>query len=153
MKQYIWILAIEALIMLIPLICVFFDFRSGIRKAKLRGEKIVSSKMRNTPLKIARYYNAMLPFFFIDLLQCVCCIYANVYCNTSLPVFPFFTLLASIGIAIIEIKSILEPANEKESKEYSDIAQAVSLLLSYKTHPGSLDEIINKLKNNDSNNK
>lgn len=139
--------------MLIPLICVFFDLRAGIRKAHIRGERIVSSKMRNTPLKISRYYNAMLPFFFIDLLQCVCCAYSNSYCNTSLPVFPFLTLLAAVGIAFIEIKSILEPADEKESKEYSDIAQAVSLLLSYKTHPGSLDEIINKLKSNDSNNK
>ena len=46
--------------MLPPIIFIALDFWAGIRKAKKRGEKIMSNKMKRTMDKVSRYYNAIL---------------------------------------------------------------------------------------------
>ena len=128
-----------------PSIFVLIDLRAGIRKSKIRKEIITSSKLRHTPQKIAKYYNSIFPFVLIDAMQLVCVWYANNFYRYDVPLFPFFTLLICLGIVIIETKSILEPADEKEAKDLESIANAVSTVMAMKNQPDKLAEKITEL--------
>lgn len=121
-EQLIIILFIEVGILITPLLFIALDFWAGIRKAKIRGEQITSEGWRRTVGKISRYYNMLVPLLVIDGMQVVGFWYLNTYCDWSAPLFPWFTLLGAIAIGCIEIKSIYEPADAKESKEMRQIA-------------------------------
>ena len=56
-------------ILITPLFFIAFDFWAGTRKAKQRGERIVSDGWQRTVRKIARYYNALLALVVVDAMQ------------------------------------------------------------------------------------
>ncbi len=121
-------LVLVACLLVIPLIFILLDLWAGVRKAQQRGDKIRSNKMKRTVNKISKYYNAVLALCVVDAVQIAAfCFMARFYDWTPYTI-PIFTIIGVLFVAGVEIKSIIEPANEKESRERDDImALAVAL--------------------------
>lgn len=150
-KQLVVMLLIEFFILIMPLAFIFADLWSGIRKAKMRGEKITSRKTRDTVNKIARYYNVLLVLAVIDSLQLVCIWYMNTYSSWAVAMFPWMTLLGTVFVGFIEVKSIMEPADEKEGKQIKELAQLAEAIASHRTEPEEIARaVIDYLKSNES---
>lgn len=141
-NKLIVMLIVEAFIMLAPLFFVLADLWSGLRKAKQRGESITSKKYRNTVNKLSRYYNVLLALGVIDALQLVCFWYMNTYFDWSMPLFPWLTLLGSIGVGAIETKSIMEPADKKEQQEMKDISELAKAIAANHSKPEEIAKAV-----------
>lgn len=101
------------------------DLWSGVRKAKQRGERIRSHKLRETVEKATKYYNILMILTLIDALQMAYVIFADHLYGYNIVLFPFVTLLGTIGVVSIELKSIFEKADAKSKKDYKQLADAV----------------------------
>ena len=113
---------------LLVLLSVIADLISGLRKAKRRGEARRSKALRRTVDKLCRYYNALFALSVIDAMQIIAVLYLQAVNGFELPVAPVFT---SICIALIEVKSIHEKAEEKEQDDAEKVAR---LLLKHLQH-------------------
>lgn len=129
-------------ILLTPLIFIGFDFWAGNRKARQRGEPIISDKWQRTVQKVAKYYNALLALVVVDAMQMASIWYLQQFYGWRVPIFPLVTLLGAMGVAAIEIKSIFESAEEKEKREIKKVAQLVSRIVARKGDP---DEVASAL--------
>jgi hypothetical protein len=49
--------------------------------------------------------------------------------------FPWLTLVGSIGVGLIEVKSVLEPANDKESKQMREVLALAKVIVEHRTEP------------------
>ena len=141
-EQLIIILFIEVGILITPLLFIALDFWAGIRKAKIRGERITSDGWKRTLYKISKYYNMLIPLMIIDGMQTSGFWYLNTYCDWSAPLFPWLTLDGAIGIGCIEIKSIYGPAGAKESKEMRLIGELSENIASHRTDPSEIGKAI-----------
>lgn len=92
---------------------VIADLISGCKKAKQRGELKSSYGFRKTVDKLGRYYLPLFALTVIDFMQMMAIWYLSFYHGYKIPLFPIMTLLGAIGIGIIEVKSILEKAEDK----------------------------------------
>ena len=133
--------------MLTPIIFIALDFWAGIRKAKKRGEKIMSNKMKRTMDKVSRYYNAILAMLVVDCIQMAAFVYWYLYFGGVAYTFPVFTLAAIMFVAAVEIRSIYEPADAKESKEMKEVTELAQQIISHKDDAAQLAEILGKYLN------
>lgn len=101
---------------------VFADLWSGIRKAKAAGKYCSSRGLRDTINKLAKYFNVIFMFTMVDMVM----VFAVSCLDWGLPHFPFATLLATVGCAFIEIKSVFE---NMEQKERADIESAAKVII------------------------
>lgn len=141
-EQLIIILFITIGILVTPLVFISLDFWAGIRKAKLRGEPITSEGWRRTTYKISKYYNMLIPLLVIDAMQVLGFWYLNTYCGWNMILFPWLTFLGAIVIGCIEIKSIYEPADAKESKEMRQIAEFAHAVTVHKSDPQEIAKAV-----------
>lgn len=132
-------------ILLTPLMFILFDLAAGIRKAKKRNESITSDKWKRTVDKVARYYNALLAIVFIDCLQISLIWYLDTYHGNSIPIFPVFTLLGAIGIGLIEVKSILERAEDKV--KYIEVGELFAKIMGNKSNPEEIAKAVAEYMN------
>lgn len=130
---------------ILVLLSVTADLFSGLRKARKRGEARRSKALRLTIDKLCRYYNALFALTVIDIMQIAAVEYLRIACCFSIPLFPLFTLIGSIGIAIIEVKSIFEKAEDKERADAEYAARTLLKCLK-SLNDYNLTEIINELK-------
>ena len=128
--------------MVTPIIFIALDFWAGIRKAKKRGEKIMSNKMKRTMDKVSRYYNAILAMLVVDAIQMAGFVYWYLYFGGTAYTFPVFTLAAILFVAAVEIKSIYEPADAKEAKEQSDVKELALAIAAHKDDVKEIAQII-----------
>lgn len=142
MSKLAVLLFIEFSLLIAPLFFIFADLRSGIRKAKQRGENITSRKLRDTVQKIARYYNVLFVLGVLDFMQMLCMWYMESYEGWSTPLFPFLTLIGSATIGLIEVKSILEPANEKEEKQRTEIMALAKAIATNTKDPAEIAKAV-----------
>lgn len=84
---------------------VFADFVTGIQAAKKRGEKITSSKMKNTVVKFGAYGIAVVTSFLIE--------------KHFLDGLPALKIISGL-IAFIEVKSINENIRDITGKNLFD---------------------------------
>lgn len=98
------------------------DLRSGVRKAKEAGMFRSSIKYRETISKLDRYYNMAI---VLTILDCVIVFAMSCLGWQWYPHFPFATLVATVGIGCIEIKSIFEKWEDKQKMEAKDVAAAL----------------------------
>lgn len=98
--------------MAIVMICwtfVFFanilDFWSGRDTAKALGEPIDSKGYRRTFVKIGEYYRVLIFLLLFDLIGSLFEFYK----------LPFATLLGSVAVIAIELKSVIENSRRKKS--------------------------------------
>ena len=69
-------------------------------------------------------------------------VYLRVACGyDNVPLLPAMTLLGSIGIAIIEVKSIYEKAEEKEQRNFDDAAHTLAQCLKMLKDKGIINKI------------
>ncbi len=129
-------------ILLTPLIFIGFDFWAGNRKARQRGEPIISDKWQRTVKKVAKYYNALLALVVVDTMQMASIWYLQEFYGWRVPIFPLVTLLGAMGVAAIEIKSIFESAEEKEKREIKKVAQLVSDIVASKADPNEVAQAL-----------
>lgn len=144
MDQLVAMLLIEFFLLLAPLVFIFADLFSGINKARVRGERITSRKFRDTVRKIGRYYNVLFVLAVLDALQLSSVWYMGTFETWDLPLFPWLTLLGSTGVGLIEVKSIIEPANEKESKQMAEIMTLAKAIAEHKADPKEIAEAVVK---------
>ncbi len=148
-NQFAVVLMIEFFILLTPLIFIIADLFAGLRKARIRGESITSRKFRDTIAKMARYYNVLFVLCVLDIMQLSSIWYMNTFEEWSLPIFPWMTLIGSAGVGLIEIKSILEPADEKEGRQMREITALAKAIAEHKMQPQDIaKELINYLDKN-----
>ena len=150
-NQLIAILFIVAGLLFTPLIFIALDFWAGIRKAKKRGDMIRSDKMKRTMDKVSRYYNAILAMLVVDLIQMSAFVFMYLYLGwANAYTFPVFTMLATLFVAAVEIKSIYEPADAKEKQELKDVQALAVAIASHKDDVKEIAEAIAEyLKKND----
>ena len=84
----------------------------------------------------------LIPLMIVDVMQTSGFWYLNTYCNWSAPLFPWLTLLGAIGIGAIEMKSIYEPADAKESKELRQLSEFAQAIAAHKSDPEEIAKVI-----------
>lgn len=141
-EQLIALLLIITGMLFTPLLFIGLDYWAGIRKARKRGEKIRSDKMKRTVDKISRYYNAILAMLVVDAIQMSAFIFLYLYYQWTPYTFPLFTLAAILFVAAIEIKSIYEPADVKESREMKEVTALARAIAEHKHDPKEIAEAI-----------
>lgn len=142
-------LRIEVFVMITPLIFITLDYWSGVRKAKKRGEKITSDGWKRTVDKIARYYNMLLALCVVDCMQIASLWYMDCYNGCSFPLFPFITVAGALFIAAIEVKSIVEKADDKTKRDVAVTAELGKSIASHISDPKAIAEAIVDYLNKD----
>lgn len=117
------------------LVLIFCDLWAGVRKAKKRGEYRTSEGYKRTISKMAKYYNLLLASTAVDVVQIALLFYLHYGYRWDIPMVPLFTLVATIYIAFVEIKSIREPADIKELKQQNDFKRLCTSLVKDYGHP------------------
>lgn len=149
-EQLIVLLFVTTGMLLTPLIFIALDYWSGIRKARKRKDPIRSDKMKRTVDKVARYYNAILAMVVLDIIQISAFVFLHVYNDWSAYTFPLFTFVAVLFVAAIEIKSIIEPADAKERREFTEVTELAKAIAEHKSDPKEIAEAIaSYLQNNE----
>lgn len=103
--------------------------------------------MKRTVDKISRYYNAILAMLVVDCIQMSAFIFLYLYYSWTPYTLPVFTLAAILFVAAIEIKSIYEPADVKESREMREVTALASAIAAHKNDPKEIAEAIAKYLN------
>jgi len=141
-------LMIVSLIFAMEYVLVFFavmaDLWSGVRKAKQRGEARTSYGFRRTVEKLAKYYNILIAVSVVDCMQIVGIHYLDILYGYKLPIFPLMTFIGSIGLGLIELKSIYEKAEDKDKDEYHQIARLVAEITKHRTDPDEIAKAVVK---------
>lgn len=133
--------------MAIVMICwtfVFFanilDFWSGRDTAKALGEPIDSKGYRRTFVKIGDYYRVLMFLLLFDLIGSLFEFYK----------LPFATLLGSVAVIAIELKSVIENSRRKKSHS-AEIPQIIKEIVQCTTTAKG-EEILKRI-NKEFNNK
>lgn len=146
-EQLIALLFIVLGILIIPLVMIALDYWAGIRKARKRGDPIRSDKMKRTIDKISRYYNGIFALMVLDVMQISGFIFLHLYNDWTAYTFPVFTFAAVGFVAVVEIKSIYEPADAKEGREMKEVAELAKAIAAHKSDPEEIAEAIAKYLN------
>lgn len=141
-KTVFVLLAIVAVEYAGVLLAIVADLWSGWHKAAKRGERRTSRALRRTVDKIARYFNALMALTVIDVMVIAGVCYVRSALSWKIPIIPVFTLIGSISLALIEVKSICEKSNQK-----GDIANAAKLMKDMMNDP-SFVKILDWIKEN-----
>ena len=141
-EQLIVVLFLVVGLLVVPVLLIALDFWAGIRKAHARGDRIRSDKMQRTIQKLSRYYNAILSMLVLDGVQIAGFVFLHIFNGWTLYTFPLFTMLAVLFVASIEIKSIWEPADVKESREMKEVSELAKAIVAHRSDPRELAEAI-----------
>ena len=141
-EQLIVLLFLVVGLLVVPVLLIALDFWAGIRKAHTRGDRIRSDKMQRTIQKLSRYYNAILSMLVLDGVQIAGFVFLHIFNGWTLYTFPLFTMLAVLFVACIEIKSIWEPADVKESREMKEVSELAKAIVAHRSDPKELAEAI-----------
>ena len=120
-------------LLLTPIIFGIMDFKSGVKKAKERNEKITSDGWRRSVKKVGEYYRLLFALVIVDCMHIGCSWYLNSYFDYHIPTFPFITFIGALVVAAIEIRSIREKAEDKVKKQMSDVASLAVEIAKHKS--------------------
>ena len=88
-------------------ICVvLLDLVDGVHTARVLHQRIHSHKLRATVVKFGEYWRFLLFGFFFDLAGVFFPWYG----------YPYMTIVITLGLSVIELKSMLEHAKKRKSK-------------------------------------
>lgn len=146
-EQLIALLFIVLGMLMTPLIFIALDYWAGIRKAQKRGEPIMSDKMKRTIYKVSKYYNGIFALMVLDIMQISGFVFLHLYNGWDAYTFPVFTFAAVGFVALVEIKSIYEPADAKESREMKEVSELAKAIAAHKSDPEEIAEAIAKYLN------
>ena len=149
-EQLIVLLFVVLGMLVTPLIFIALDYWAGIRKARKRGDTIRSDKMKRTIDKVSRYYNGIFALMVLDMIQITAFVFLHIYNEWDAYTFPLFTLIGILFVAAVEIKSIYEPADVKESRELKEVTELAKAIAAHKSDPEEIAEAIAKYLNKNS---
>lgn len=118
------------------LLAIVADLWSALRKARQHKIPRTSRALRRTVEKIASYYNCLIALTIIDAMLIISCTYLNLTIGWHIPPIPIFTLLGSIALSLVEVKSICE-----KSKDKGDFAQATDIIRKLLKNPSTRELI------------
>ena len=136
-------------------VLVFFmviaDLISGVKRSKKAGiKRTYSYGFRKTVDKLGGYYLPLIALTIIDCMQILSAWYLDKCHNFTLPTFPIMTLIGSIGIGLIEIKSILE--NAKDKVEFEKVGDLAVKVIKNKDDVSDIaEQVVNYLKDKQEN--
>lgn len=113
-------------------VCV--DFWSGTNTAKALGQKLNSSGFRRSFAKLGDYWRVTVMFLFIDII-------GGFFTWYSLP---FATMLITLGVIIVEGRSVYENAKAKKS-QVAKLPEAIRAIIQC-ADAKTAHELIDKLK-------
>lgn len=142
--QLLVLLVVVVILLMSPLVFIGLDYWAGIRKAKKRGEPILSDKMKRTAEKISKYYNCIFALMVLDVMQISLFIFLYLFNGWTAYTIPVFTLGAVLFVGAIEIKSIYEPADAKERREMKEVAELAKAIAGHKSEPEEIAKAIAK---------
>ena len=146
-EQLIVLLFVVLGMLVTPLIFIALDYWAGIRKARKRGDPIRSDKMKRTIDKVSRYYNGIFALMVLDMIQITAFVFLHIYNEWDAYTFPLFTLIGILFVGAVEIKSIYEPADVKESRELKEVTELAKAIAAHKSDPEEIAEAIAKYLN------
>ena len=149
-EQLIVLLFVVLGMLVTPLIFIALDYWAGIRKARKRSDPIHSDKMKRTIDKVSRYYNGIFALMVLDMIQITAFVFLHIYNEWDAYTFPLFTLIGILFVAAVEIKSIYEPADVKESRELKEVTELAKAIAAHKSDPEEIAEAIAKYLNKNS---
>lgn len=119
---------------IIMVIAVFIDLWTGVEKARARHERIYSDKLRRTVAKIGEYWRVQIMFLLFDIVGSFISIYN----------LPYASMLGTLCIVYIELRSVFENLKEKRSAA-ADIPEAMKEIINCNDIEKA-KELIEKLK-------
>jgi hypothetical protein len=132
-------------LVVIACIIVFFaimiDLISGLYKAKQRGEFRSSWGLKRTLMKFITYEGGMFIGFGMDLLI----YFSRLFDQIGLHIItgsPVLTCIVGLFLLFVEIKSILEKADKKTQKDFSEAGELLVKLLESKTFKDAVTQAL-----------
>ena len=122
----LWVVALMIVDYAAVLVAVLIDLRSGMLKARRRGETRTSKGYRRTVDKASRYFITLLALSVIDSMVVMAAMLLRSTMAWNVPALPVFTTIGAICLTLIEAKSVVE--NTQKRSEYT--ADALTGLLS-----------------------
>lgn len=120
------------------------DYYSGMTKARMAGEKILSEGMRRTVTKAVRYITVLFGCNLIDLVQMLAIHVINTENDKHFFVVPIFSIVATMFNCYVEYKSIRESYEDKrkrfEKEALTDIGKAVDYIIQKKHELESIND-------------
>lgn len=134
-------LIIVLLCYVVDIVAIVIDLRAGIKKAKQRGEYRSSFGYRKTIEKTNKYFNFLLIGLLIDTIQITVCYSLKDQIGSNLPTIPFATIIMSLVVLLIEIKSLYEKAEDKTKKDIQGAVKTAQEVIKIMKQEGLLDKI------------
>lgn len=123
------------------------DLGFGVFKAKLRGEKIVSERLRDSVVKLVLYVCLQCLLAFVDFAIICTLNEYNQQCAWNIPLFPIVSSLGGIIILCIEILSMCERADKKTRKSYEKVINtAAQVIKNHKDAEAILEYMSQQIK-------
>lgn len=119
-------LIICVLLWAMMLLAIAIDLWDRIYTQRKTGKRVLSNKMRQTIDKVSEYWRFELIAFIIDAIVFVICALLN---RTAVPV---MSMLFTLGLLIVEFKSLYEHAKERKS-HVTEMTQLVKVIVSAAT--------------------
>lgn len=94
---------------------VVADLRSGLSKARRKGEVLTSRGFRRTLDKLGGYLSVLAGLTTVDAMLMAAAVCLRLTGGMALPLLPVLTSLGSVGIVLVEVKSIAENSGRKRS--------------------------------------
>lgn len=128
LRQLMWVAIIVVAEYVAVLAAMLIDLRAGTLKARRRGEKRTSRGYRRTVDKASRYFITLMALSVMDAVVVMTLYYMRAGMGWHVPVFPALTTIGSIGLILIEVKSVMESAQQKGDyrRALTDLAQLLS---------------------------
>lgn len=146
-KNLLWLLAMVSTDYLAVIIAVLIDLRSGTLKAKREGIPRTSRGYRRTVEKLSRYLITLLALSAVDAMIVTAALLLKSTMDWAVPVFPLFTTVGAVALALIEGKSVME--NSQRRRDFTDAASEVTTLLNHKEIQKLAETLRKIIKTND----
>ena len=114
MEKIVTLLVITLIFCLGILMAVLIDLVTGLNKAKKNGVIRSSYGYRRTVEKLVQYYSLIFALIVIDCMHIASIWYIDKFHGYNIIMFPFATLIGTLCIIMIEVKSIYEKAEDKQ---------------------------------------
>lgn len=143
-KSLAWLLAMLFIDYFAVIAAVMVDFRSGTLRAKREGRPRTSRGYRRTVEKLSRYLVTLLALTVVDAMIVGAAMLLRSTMEWQIPVFPLFSTIGAIALALIEGKSVME--NSQKTTDFTHAASQAADFLSQKEFLQLLDAIKNLKK-------
>lgn len=125
--ELLWVAAMLLIDYAAVVAAILIDLRSGVLKARREGKRLTSRGYRRTVEKASRYLVTLLSLTVVDSVVIVAAMLFRATMGWSVPVFPLFSTLGAIALALIEGKSVME--NTQRKADFAEAADKAADLL------------------------